>query len=129
MALLDHRDLVTSLPSYVSKLPTVSERIEEVETTHIPVETTSVNPSSQGSTTLSGINWVSLDLGTANQVGQAASSFTTPLSWVHFCGLPPPSKLWFSRYRAPVPSGVTAIVWFTWGPQWICSSGVSDATS
>ena len=132
MALLDHMDLVTSLPSTVSELLTVSEHIEEVETTHVPVETTSVNPSSRGFTTLSGLS-VSLDLGTANQVGQ--TFFTTPFTMGSFLRPPPPplpyppSKLWFSRYGAPVPSGVTAIAWFAWGPRWVCSYVFSDATS
>ncbi len=86
LALHDHRDLVVSLPSNVSKLLAVSEHTEEMEMTHVPVETPSVNPPTQGCTTLTGINSVSLDLGTANQVGQAASSsalqttFTNPLT-------------------------------------------------
>ncbi len=65
MALQDHRDLVTSLPSNISELTAVPEHIEEVETTHIAVETPSVNPSSQGFT-LPGINSVSLGLSTAD---------------------------------------------------------------
>ena len=65
--------MVTSLPSDVSKLLAVSEHTEEVEMTHVPVETFSVNPPSHGCTTLFGINSLSLDLGMANQVGQAAS--------------------------------------------------------
>ncbi len=47
-ALQDHRDLVTSFPLNVSELNAVSECIEEVEMTHIPIETPSVNPFSQG---------------------------------------------------------------------------------
>ncbi len=89
LAFHGHRDLVTSLPSDVSELLAISEHIEVVETTHIPVEVISVNSPSQGCTTLIGINSVSLDLGTANQVGQAASStsFTNPFTF-DFCGLP-----------------------------------------
>ncbi len=93
--MLDHRDLVTSLPLSVSELFTVSKRIEEVETTHIPVETPTVNTSSQGCTTLSGINSVSLDLGTANQMGQATSlsvsqiSFNNPFTLGSFLRPPP----------------------------------------
>ena len=49
---------------------------------HIPVETPSVNPSSQGFT-LSGINLVSLGLSTANQSGQAASSFVSQTSFTN----------------------------------------------
>ena len=62
----DHRDLVTSFPLNASELTAVYERIEEVETSHIPAETPFVNPSSQGFT-LPGINSVSLGLSTANQ--------------------------------------------------------------
>ncbi len=51
-AMRDHSDLVVSLPSDASELLVVSEHTEEVETTHVPVETLSVNPSSQGCTTL-----------------------------------------------------------------------------
>ncbi len=40
----------------------------------MPVETDSVNSPSQGCTTLPGIKSVTLDFGTANQVGQATSS-------------------------------------------------------
>ena len=39
--------MVTSFPSIASELATVSKRIEEVETTHFPVETQSVNPTTQ----------------------------------------------------------------------------------
>ncbi len=49
-AMHDQRDLVVSLPSHASKLLAVSEHTEEVETTHVPVETHSVNPPSQGCT-------------------------------------------------------------------------------
>ncbi len=96
LALDDHRDMVTSLPSDVSKLLAVSEHTEEVEMTHVPVETFSVNPPSHGCTTLFGINSLSLDLGMANQVGQAASlsasqtSFTNPFTVGSFLR-PPPS--------------------------------------
>ncbi len=56
IALHDHRDLVLSLPSNASELLAVSGHIEEVETTHVSVETHLVNPPYQGCTTLSGIN-------------------------------------------------------------------------
>ncbi len=85
LALHDHRALVTSFPSIASELTTVSGRTEEVETTQIPVEPPSVNPSSQGFA-LPGINSGSFSLTTPNQMGQAASSsvsqtsFTTPFS-------------------------------------------------
>ncbi len=47
----------------------------------MPVETDSVNSPSQGCTTLPGIKSVSLDFGTANQVGQAtSSSYSNPLT-------------------------------------------------
>ncbi len=74
LALHVHRDLFVSLTSDVSELLAVSEHTEEVETTHVPVETPLINPPSQGCTTLPGINSVSLDLDMANQVVQAASS-------------------------------------------------------
>ena len=95
MALHDHMDLVVSLPSGVSKLLAVSKHTEEVETTRVPVETPSVNPPSQGFTTLTEIKSVSLELGTANQVEQATSSSalqtisTTPLTR-GFVFAPPP---------------------------------------
>ncbi len=54
MPMHDHRDLVVSLPSNASELLAASEHTEEVETTHVPVKTPSVNPSSQGCTTLPG---------------------------------------------------------------------------
>ncbi len=72
-----------SLTSDVTELLAVSEHTEEVETTHVPVETSSVNPPSQGFTTLAGINSVSLDLGTANQVGQAASSSASQTTYTN----------------------------------------------
>ena len=95
LALQDHRGLATSFPLNVSELNAVSEHIEEVETTHIPVETPSVNPSSQGFTPY-GINSVSLGLSTANQLGQTASSsvsqmsFTNPFTVGSFLRPPPP---------------------------------------
>ncbi len=88
-ALHDHRDLFVSLPSDVSELLAVSEHTEEVETTHVPVETPLINHPSQGCTTLPGINSVSLDLGMANKVGQAASSYTNPLTMGSFLHPPP----------------------------------------
>ena len=94
LALQDHRDLVTSFPLNVSELTAVSECIEEVETSHIPIETPSVNPSSQGFT-LPGINSDSLSLSTANQFGQTASSsvsqtsFTNPFTVGSFLRSPP----------------------------------------
>ncbi len=101
----DHRDLVVSLPSDAPELLAVSGHTEEVETTHVSVETHSVNPPSQGCTTLTGINSVSLDLGMADQVGQAASSsasqtsFTNPLSVDLFLRPPPSYKtlVWYVR--------------------------------
>ena len=134
-AMHDHRDLVVSLPSDAPKLLAVSGHTEEVETTHASVETHSVNPPSQGCTTLTGINLVSLDLGMADQVGRAASSsasqtsFTNPLTMrSFFAAFPPPTKLWFGRCGTPVSSGFTVIVWFTRGPRWVCSSGFSDVS-
>ncbi len=47
--------MVVSLPSNASELLAVSEHTEEVETTHVPVETFSVNPSSQGCPSHSGL--------------------------------------------------------------------------
>ncbi len=82
LALQDHRDLVTSFPPRASELTTVSERIEEVETIHIPVETHSVNPTTQGFT-LSGINTGSFGLSTAIQLGQAASSSVSQTSFTN----------------------------------------------
>ncbi len=82
-AMHDDRDLVVSLPSDASKLFAVSEHTEEVETTHIPVKTRSVNPSSQGCTTLCGINLVSLDFGMTGQVGQASSSSASQISFTN----------------------------------------------
>ena len=93
-ALLNHRDLVTSFPLSASELTAVSERIEEVQMSHVPVETSTVNPSSQGFT-LTGINSVSLGLSTANQSWQAASSsssqmtFTPPFNVGSFLRPPP----------------------------------------
>ena len=125
MALQDHRDLVTSFPLSTSELTAVSERIEEVETPHIPVETSTVNPSSQGFT-LTGINSVSLGLSTANQSWQAASSsssqmtFTPPFNVGSFLR-PPPLLLnsglaglgpQFPMASQPVPS-------LTGAPGWI----------
>ena len=78
----------------VSELTAVSERVEEVETTHTSLETNSVNPSSQGFI-LPGINTVSFGLSTANQLGQAASlsgsqtSFTNPFTVGSFLRPPP----------------------------------------
>ena len=95
LALQDHRDLVTSFPPSASELTTVSERIEEVETIHIPVDTQSVNPTTQGFT-LSGINSGSFGLSTADQLGQAApssvsqTSFTNPFTVGSFMRPPPP---------------------------------------
>ncbi len=92
-ALQDHRDLVTSFPLSFSELTTVSEHIEEVELTHITVETPSVNPSSQGFT-LPGINLVSAQ---PTSRGRPPPRLflrrlsLTPLPWVRFCGLPPPA--------------------------------------
>ncbi len=54
--MLDHMDMVISLPSDASELLAVSRHTEEVETTHTPIETLSVNFPSQGCTALSGIN-------------------------------------------------------------------------
>ncbi len=112
----------------------VSGHTEEVETTHVSV-THSVIFFSQSCSTLTGINSVSLDLGMTDQVGQAASSsvfaaffYQTPFRGFVFAASSPPTKLWFGRYRALVPSGFTAIVWFAWGPWWVCSSVFSDVT-
>ncbi len=55
LALQDHRGLVTSFPLNTSELTAVSKHVEEVETTQLPLETLTVNPSSQGFT-LPGIN-------------------------------------------------------------------------
>ena len=93
MALHDPRDLVVSLPCDVSKLLAVSEHTEEVEMTHVPVETPSVNPLSQGFTTLAGINLVSLDVGMANQVGQAAFLYLYQPRYHGFVSVPPPLLL------------------------------------
>ena len=93
-ALQDHRDLVTSFPSNAPGLTAGSEHIEEVEMSHVPVEASSVNPSSQGFT-LTGINSASLGHSTANQMGQAASSsssqttFTPPFNVGSFLRPPP----------------------------------------
>ncbi len=56
LAMLDHRDMVVPLPSEASELLAVSKHTEEMETTHIPVETLSVNPPSQGYTAFPVIN-------------------------------------------------------------------------
>ncbi len=48
LGLHNHRNLVVFLPSDASEVLPVSEHTEEVETTHIPVETPSANPTSQG---------------------------------------------------------------------------------
>ncbi len=90
LAFHNHRDLVVSLPYDISELSAVPEHIKEVETTHVPVETPSVNPPSQGFTTLTGINSVSLDLGMANQVGQAASDHLHQPPYHGFVLSPPP---------------------------------------
>ncbi len=66
---------------------------QEMETTHIPVETHSVHPPSQGCTTLTGINSVSLDLGMTGQVGQATSSSAS-----HFFYQPPFHGFVFMAY-------------------------------
>ncbi len=93
-ALHNHRDPVASFPTIASELSTVSGRIEEVETTHIPVESSSVNPTSQGFA-LPGINLGSLGLSTPNQLGQAASSsvsqtsFSNPFTVGSFLRPPP----------------------------------------
>ena len=112
LALHDHRDLVVSLPPMFPncwQFPNIPRKLRQH--THVPVETPSVNPPSQGCTTLTGINSVSLDLGMANQVGLAACSsatYTNPLTRVRFC--PPPPKLWFSGYGPPFSYGFTAII-------------------
>ncbi len=54
-AMHDHRDLVVSLPSDACELLAVPGHTEEVETTHVSVETHSVNPPSQGCIILTGI--------------------------------------------------------------------------
>ncbi len=134
MALHDPRDLVVSLPCDVSKLLAVSEHTEEVEMTHVPVETSLINLPSQGCTTLPGINSVSLVLGLANQVGQAAFSsalrttYTNPLTVGSFLRPPSPSKLWFSGYGPPVSYGFTTIFWFNLGPWWDYSAGFSNVS-
>ncbi len=89
MAFHNHRDLVVSLPSDASELSAVPEHIKEVGTTHVR-ETPSVNPPSQGFTTLTEINSVSLDLGMANQVGQAASDHLHQPPYRGFILSPPP---------------------------------------
>ncbi len=135
LALHDHRDLVVSLPSDVSELLAVSEHTEEVETTLVPVETLSVNSPSQGCTTLPGIKSISLDLCTANQVGQAASSSALQTTYINAptigSFLRPPSLLLNFGLVGTGPRfsyGFTAILWFNWGPWWDYSSVFSDVS-